>query len=67
MYANIYILLGYLSNIMGVKNIKVDDETNDLLDECKDLFIKHYPEMSKVTISKNKIIHRIALAYLNRL
>jgi hypothetical protein len=45
-------------------SIVVDEETFQLLDECKKDYLKNHKEFEKIPISKNKIIYVIARFYL---
>jgi hypothetical protein len=48
---------------MSEKIVKIKDTTNDLLDECIQVYLKHHPEMREIKISRNKIIFEIANYY----
>ena len=54
----------YSCIIMVYKNIKIDDDTNDILDNCIKEFLTHHPELMKIKISRNKIIYEMAKFYL---
>jgi len=49
---------------MGSKNIKIDDETDELLHKCKDDYLNHHPELKKIRLSYNKLLYEIAKFYL---
>ena len=46
------------------KIIKIDDETDELLANCREEFLRHHPEMKKIRISYNKIIYETAKLYM---
>ncbi len=50
-----------------VKNhlIRILPKTDDLLNECKEEFLKHHPEFEQMTISYNKIVYEMAKFYLS--
>lgn len=49
---------------MGNKLIVIDDETDNLLNQCIEEYLYHHPEMKKLKISRKKIIFEIAGYYL---
>ena len=46
------------------KQVYVDNETVELIDNCRLDYLHHHPEMKKIPISYNKIIYEIANFYL---
>lgn len=50
--------------IMIYKVVHIKKDTDDLLDVCIKDFIGHHPEFKNIRISRNKIIHDIAIYYL---
>ena len=51
-------------NNMITKPVRIDNDTEELLDKCVLEFLKNHPEMKKIPISKNKIIFEVAGFYL---
>lgn len=49
---------------MGYKTIKIDDETDELIDKCIEEYLRHHPVMKKILISRNKILYEITKYYL---
>jgi hypothetical protein len=46
------------------KVVKIDSETDELLFQARKEFLKHHPELNKIPISYNKIIHEISKFYI---
>lgn len=44
--------------------IAVDEECIEMLEKCKEEYIKHNPSMKHVPISKRKLIKEMAVVYL---
>ena len=44
--------------------VRVDNEVRNKIEKCVLLYREHHPELEKINISKNKILHEIAKFYL---
>lgn len=53
-----------LSINMGYKQVKITSETDDLIKDCIDEYLRHHPEMKNIPISRNKILYEMAKFYL---
>lgn len=49
---------------MGYKTAKLKTPTQELIEQCKEEYLKHHPEMKQIPLSKDKIIFEIASHYL---
>jgi hypothetical protein len=49
---------------MGYKLAHIDEEVNELLDQCTREFIAHHKEFEKIKISRRKIIYEVCKFYL---
>jgi len=50
----------------NLRSIKIDEEVIELIKECREEFIRVYPEMEGLKISRNAIIMHIAKIYLGK-
>lgn len=46
------------------KQIRIKDNTNDILNKCVQEFLRHHPELKEIPISRNKIIYEVCKFYL---
>ena len=49
---------------MVYKQVKIKNNTDELLDKCVYEFLRHNKKMREIKISRNKIIYEIARFYL---
>jgi hypothetical protein len=49
---------------MTYKVVHIKKETAELINQCKQEFLSHHPEMKQMPISYNKIIYEMAVFYL---
>ena len=59
-----WLIHGYGVFKISYKTLKIDTDTNDMIDKCVAEFLRHHPELKKMKISRNKILYEIAEYYL---
>jgi len=50
---------------MTYRNIGLKNDTFQLIEKCRDEYLKHHPEMKKMTLSNNKVLFEAMSYYLN--
>jgi len=51
-------------NTMGYINIRVTEQTKELIEQCESMYRKHHPEFDGVPLSRNKILLEMGRYYL---